>query len=144
MTWGPMWPADQHRNGRGRVASPTRATTIGAASTTVPGVSINRRNPNTPIDTQLGVIRVDDLVAWSQPATLLAKGKKIGVKSGTTGEQFAETQLRDASVLRFERIDAATLIHSQAYQAERSGDFRLIANTTEDLHELFAIDTVSI
>jgi ABC-type amino acid transport substrate-binding protein len=47
-------------------------------------------------------------VVWSQPGTLLAKGKKIGVKSGTTGEKFVETQLRDATVVRFNNIDTAT------------------------------------
>jgi neutral ceramidase len=32
---------------------------IGAASTTVSGITINRRNPTLPVDPQLGVIRVD-------------------------------------------------------------------------------------
>ena len=35
---------------------------IGAASTAVPGISINRRDPALPVDPELGVIRVDDEV----------------------------------------------------------------------------------
>jgi polar amino acid transport system substrate-binding protein len=57
---------------------------------------------------QMGIIRIDDLVEWSQPRTLLSKGKKIGVKRGTTGEQFVESELPKADVIRFENIDAGT------------------------------------
>lgn len=57
---------------------------------------------------QMGIIRIDDLVEWSQPRTLLTKGKKIGVKKGTTGEQFADGDLPNANVVRFDSIDAGT------------------------------------
>lgn len=57
---------------------------------------------------QMGMIRIDDLVEWSQPRTLLAKGKKIGVKAGTTGAEFAKQSLPDARVSRFDSIEAAT------------------------------------
>jgi polar amino acid transport system substrate-binding protein len=53
---------------------------------------------------QMGIIRIDDLVEWSQPRTLLTKGKKIGVKKGTTGEQFVDNDLPKAYVVRFDRI----------------------------------------
>ena len=42
---------------------------IGAASTTVAGVTINRRDPALPVDPELGVIRVDD--ADGQPMACL-------------------------------------------------------------------------
>lgn len=57
---------------------------------------------------QMGIIRIDDLVEWSQPRTLLTKGKKIGVKKGTTGEQFVDGELPKARVVRFDSIDAGT------------------------------------
>lgn len=57
---------------------------------------------------QMGLIRIDDLVEWSQPRTLLAKGKKIGAKKGTTGADFANTDLPHANVTEFESIDAGT------------------------------------
>jgi ABC-type amino acid transport substrate-binding protein len=57
---------------------------------------------------QMGIIRIDDLVEWSQPRTLLSKGKKIGVKKGTTGEQFVDNDLPGANVVRFDSIDAGT------------------------------------
>ena len=57
---------------------------------------------------QMGIIRIDDLVEWSQPQTLLTKGKKIGVKKGTTGERFVDEDLPKAHVVRFDSIDAGT------------------------------------
>lgn len=57
---------------------------------------------------QMGIIRVDDLVEWSQPRTLLTRGKKIGVKKGTTGEQFVDEDLPNADVVRFDSIEAGT------------------------------------
>jgi ABC-type amino acid transport substrate-binding protein len=57
---------------------------------------------------QMGIIRIDDLVEWSQPRTLLTQGRKIGVKKGTTGEQFVEAELPKADIVRFDNIDAGT------------------------------------
>jgi polar amino acid transport system substrate-binding protein len=57
---------------------------------------------------QMGLIRSDDLLLWSQPQTLFTKGRKVGVKRGTTGEQFAREQLPGAAITAFESIDAAT------------------------------------
>ena len=42
-----------------------------------------------------------------------------------------------------ERVDAATLIHSQAYKADQTGDFRALTLTAKDLHDLFGVHTVS-
>lgn len=41
------------------------------------------------------------------------------------------------------RIDAATLIHAQAYAASKSGKYRTVAETSKDIYKLFGIDTVS-
>jgi ABC-type amino acid transport substrate-binding protein len=57
---------------------------------------------------QMGLIRSDDLVLWSQPQTLFTKGRKVGVKRGTTGEQFAREQLPHAAITVFDSIDDAT------------------------------------
>jgi hypothetical protein len=58
---------------------------IGAASTMVPGISINRRNPTLPIDTQLGVIRVDD--ADGQPLACLVN---FACHANVVGAQYIE------------------------------------------------------
>lgn len=76
----------------------------------------------------------------------IALFRKYGVNVAYDGGDMTWVQIPAPSLptaLESGRIDAATLIHSQAYQAEQSGDFRMIANTTEDLHEVFGIDTVS-
>jgi len=41
------------------------------------------------------------------------------------------------------RIDAATLIHAQAYKAGKTGDYRVLAWTNKDIKELFGIDSVA-
>jgi ABC-type amino acid transport substrate-binding protein len=57
---------------------------------------------------QMGLIRTEDLIEWSQPRTLLSRNKKIGVKTSTTGEKFVETSLPEANMVQFDSIDAAT------------------------------------
>ena len=76
----------------------------------------------------------------------IALARKYGINVAYEGGDFKWVQMPAPSLptaLESGRIDAATLIHSQAYQAEKSGDFRLLANSTQDLHELFGVDTVS-
>jgi NitT/TauT family transport system substrate-binding protein len=41
------------------------------------------------------------------------------------------------------RVDAATLIHAQAYQAMQSGEFRPIAQTAQDISQRFGVRGVS-
>ena len=41
------------------------------------------------------------------------------------------------------RVDAATLIHSQAYRARGSGNYRVLAWTNKDIRELYGVDTVA-
>ena len=40
-------------------------------------------------------------------------------------------------------MDAATLIHAQAYAAKSSGNYRVLAYTNQDNRELFDVDTLS-
>ncbi len=41
------------------------------------------------------------------------------------------------------RVDAATLIHSQAYKARGSGNYRVLAWTNRDIREIYGVDTVA-
>jgi len=57
---------------------------------------------------QMALIRSADLVQWSQPRAVYAKGARIGVKTGTTGEAFARNELPGALVTSFTGIDEGT------------------------------------
>jgi polar amino acid transport system substrate-binding protein len=57
---------------------------------------------------QMALIRNADLVQWSQPRAVFAKGARVGVKTGTTGEAFAEDKLPGAVVTSFTSIDEGT------------------------------------
>lgn len=47
------------------------------------------------------------------------------------------------AALQTGRVDAATLIHAQAYLAAKTGDFRPVVETGKDLNRLFGIQMVS-
>ncbi|MGB7183770.1 MAG: MqnA/MqnD/SBP family protein [Burkholderiaceae bacterium] len=47
------------------------------------------------------------------------------------------------SALETDRIDAATLIHSQAFKAKGSGNYRTLALTNQDIHDLYGVDSVA-
>jgi len=57
---------------------------------------------------QMALIRSADLVQWSQPRAVFAKGARVGVKTATTGEAFARTTLPDAVITGFTSIDEGT------------------------------------
>ena len=57
---------------------------------------------------QMALIRNADMVQWSQPRALFAKGARVGVKTGTTGEAFARNTLPDAVITSFTSIDEGT------------------------------------
>ena len=57
---------------------------------------------------QMALIRSADLVQWSQPRAVFARGARVGVKTGTTGEAFARTELPEAVVTSFTSIDEGT------------------------------------
>lgn len=76
----------------------------------------------------------------------IALWRKYGMNVAYEGGDFNWVQVPAPALpaaLQSERIDAATLIHSQAFQAAQSGDFRAIAQTGQDIFELFGVNTVS-
>jgi polar amino acid transport system substrate-binding protein len=57
---------------------------------------------------QMGLIREAELLRWSKPRAVYAKGIRIGVKAGTTGEAFAHKSLTDAKITSFTSINEGT------------------------------------
>jgi ABC-type amino acid transport substrate-binding protein len=82
---------------------------------------------------QMALIRSADLVQWSQPTALYARGARVGVKSGTTGETFAKTELSNAIVTSFgsieEGTDALTAEKIDIFIHDAPTIWRLSANT---------------
>ncbi len=76
----------------------------------------------------------------------IALWKKHGINVSYEGGDFSWVQIPAPallSALESDRVDAATLIHSQAYKAKASGNYRVLAWTNQDIKELFGIDTLS-
>ncbi|GMQ84106.1 MAG: transporter substrate-binding domain-containing protein [Gammaproteobacteria bacterium] len=57
---------------------------------------------------QMALIRTADLIQWARPTALFAKGARVGVKAGTTGEAFARVDLPDAVITSFDSIEQGT------------------------------------
>lgn len=76
----------------------------------------------------------------------LALWKKYGVNVQYENGDFKWQQLPAPALpgaLATDKVEAATLIHSQAYQATKTGDFVPIARTAEDMYEIFKLRMVS-
>jgi NitT/TauT family transport system substrate-binding protein len=76
----------------------------------------------------------------------LALWKKYGVNVALQGGDMRFVEMPAPSLpaaLSTGRIDAATLIHSQAFAAAKSGEFRSVAQTAKDMHETFGLRMVS-
>jgi NitT/TauT family transport system substrate-binding protein len=76
----------------------------------------------------------------------LALWKKYGVNVQFENGDFKWQQLPAPALpgaLATDKVEAATLIHSQAYQASKSGDFVPVARTAEDMFELFKLRMVA-
>lgn len=76
----------------------------------------------------------------------LALWKKFGVNVQYENGDFKWQQLPAPALpgaLATDKVEAATLIHSQAYQATKTGDFVPIARTAEDMYEIFKLRMVS-
>lgn len=76
----------------------------------------------------------------------LALWKKYGVNVQYENGDFKWQQLPAPALpgaLATDKVEGATLIHSQAYQAAKTGDFVPIARTAEDMWELFKLRMVS-
>ena len=76
----------------------------------------------------------------------IALWKKHGMNVSYKGGDFSWVQLPAPtllSALESGQVDAATLIHAQAYAAKSSGIYRVLAYTNQDNRELFDVDTLS-
>ena len=76
----------------------------------------------------------------------LALWKKYGLNVALQGGDLNFVELPAPALpaaLASGKIDAATLIHSQAYAASKSGDFRSIAHTALDMYDIFKLRMVS-
>ena len=75
----------------------------------------------------------------------IALWKKHGINVSYKGGDFKWVQMPAPALLgalEAGRVDAAGLIHSQAYKADKSGKYRVVAYTSRDIHELFGVDVV--
>jgi NitT/TauT family transport system substrate-binding protein len=76
----------------------------------------------------------------------IALWKKHGMNVSYKGGDFKWVQIQAPALLpalASGRIDAATLIHAQAYKAKKSGDYRVLAWTNQDIKKLFGVDSVA-
>lgn len=76
----------------------------------------------------------------------VALAKKYGLNVALEGGDIRQLEIQAPNLpgaLAAGQIDAATLIHSQAYRAMKSGDFRPIAETGRDNIQLFNMRFVS-
>lgn len=76
----------------------------------------------------------------------IALWKKHGMNVSYKGGDFSWVEMPAPallSALETGRVDAATLIHSQAYKAKGSGNYRVLAWTNKDNKELFGVDTLA-
>ncbi|ARP83885.1 hypothetical protein CAL12_25750 [Bordetella genomosp. 8] len=76
----------------------------------------------------------------------IALTKKYGLNMALEGGDVSQVEIQAPNLpgaLASGKLDAATLIHSQAYRAMKSGDYRLIAETARDNNEIFKTRFVS-
>lgn len=76
----------------------------------------------------------------------IALWKKHGVNVSYKGGDYSWVQIPAPallSALESGRVEAATLIHAQAYKARQTGNYRVLAWTNKDIKELFGIDSLS-
>lgn len=79
---------------------------------------------------------------WIRIALWKKHGMNVSYKNG----DFKWVQIQAPALLpalASGRIDAATLIHAQAYKAKASGDYRVLAWTNQDIKGLFGVDSVA-
>ncbi|OZI62663.1 ABC transporter substrate-binding protein [Bordetella genomosp. 11] len=76
----------------------------------------------------------------------IALAKKYGLNMALDGGDVNQVEIQAPNLpgaLASGKLDAATLIHSQAYRALKSGEYRLIAETARDNNEIFKTRFVS-
>ena len=75
----------------------------------------------------------------------LALWKKHGIDVSSRDGDYRWVDLPAAELpgaLEAGRVDAASLIHSQAWEADRSGRYRVLAYRDRDIHELYGVEVV--
>ncbi len=75
----------------------------------------------------------------------IALARKYGIDVSYKGGDFRWVQMPAPAMLgalEAGRVDAATLIHSQAYKAGKSGGYRVVAYTSRDINEIFGVHVV--
>ncbi len=75
----------------------------------------------------------------------LALQKKYGINVSYKGGDYRWVQMPAPALLgalESGRVDAASLIHSQAYKADQSGLYRAVAYTNRDIFELYDVEAV--
>ena len=75
----------------------------------------------------------------------IALWKKYGINVSYKGGDYRWVQMPAPALLgalEAGRVDAASLIHSQAYKADKSGKYRAVAYTNRDIHELYGVEAV--
>jgi NitT/TauT family transport system substrate-binding protein len=78
--------------------------------------------------------------------TRIALWKKHGVNVSYDNGDFRWVQMPASELLgalQTDRIDAANLLHLQAFEALKSGDYKPLLATATDIHDLFNVDQVS-
>jgi len=76
----------------------------------------------------------------------LALAHKYGLNVALEGGDIRQVEIQAPNLpgaLAAGQIDAATLIHSQAFRAMKSGEFRVIAETARDNFETFGVRFIS-
>jgi NitT/TauT family transport system substrate-binding protein len=78
--------------------------------------------------------------------TRIALWKKHDINVAYDNGDFKWVEMPASAMLgalQTDRIDAANLIHLQAFEALKSGDYRPLLPTAQDIHDLFQVDEVS-
>lgn len=56
---------------------------------------------------QMAIMLIDNVGRYSQPWSIYQEGIRVGVEPGTTGEAFAQRELKDAQLLRYDNSEKA-------------------------------------
>jgi NitT/TauT family transport system substrate-binding protein len=111
------------------------------------GVWVPRNSPlKTPQDLKGKTLASYGLRSTGYTQIRIALWRKYGLNMALDGGDVSQVEIQAPNLpgaLASGKVDAATLIHSQAYRALKSGDFHLIAETSRDNNEYFKTRFVS-
>lgn len=111
------------------------------------GVWVPRDSPiKTPQDLKGKVLGSYGLRSTGYTQIRIALNKKYGLNMALEEGDVQQVEIQAPNLpaaLSTGKVDAATLIHSQAYRALHSGEYRLVAETARDNNEIFKMQFVS-